>query len=251
MPSNESIKHDTLRAALGAGEPCPPLEDILRAVNSNPLPVSRELSMHLQSCAKCQTEIDLWQRFESTGDAPVDEDVRRVLKRLDATFPGPAKPLPTVTREHWWNRGVAFGWLVPVSLAAACLLLVVGAVVKYRESGYRPALNGPSQLGEQVFRSGSLTAVGPLGDVQERPAEIRWQSMQAAAKYRVSVLEVDRTELWTTETTTDRVELPAKIQDQIVPAKTLFYEVTAFDSSGSKIGETGLVRFRVLRNSVN
>jgi hypothetical protein len=34
-----------------------------------------------------------------------------------------------------------------------------------------------------------------------------------------------------------------------VPAKTLFFEVTAFDSAGNRVGETGLARFRFLPKS--
>jgi hypothetical protein len=35
-------------------------------------------------------------------------------------------------------------------------------------------------------------------------------------------------------------------REQILPAKSLFAEVTAFDSSGKQVGTTGLVRFRLM-----
>jgi len=59
------------------------------------------------------------------------------------------------------------------------------------------------------------------------------------------VLEVDHSELWNAKTTEDHIELPAALRDRIVPAKTLFVEITAFDSSGRQVGATGPVRFRL------
>jgi hypothetical protein len=43
--------------------------------------------------------------------------------------------------------------------------------------------------------------------------------------------------------------LPPNIRDRIVPSKTLFCEVDAFNSSGTKVSATGPIRFRVIQNA--
>lgn len=252
MPTKEPSKYDILRGALGPSAECPPLEKLIHAETEHASSASAELAGHLESCAYCQAELHLWKTFETATDTQASEDVRKVTVRLDERMLGTLKrPDLLKAQLRLWSQVFTIRWLAPASLAMACLLLVVGAVVKYKQAGSPPALDGTNQFGQEVLRSTSLTAVTPSGDVRERPNEIRWESMPGAAKYDVRLLEVDRTEIWKAETSGDRVELPSTVRSRIVPAKTLFYEVTAFDSSGSKVGETGLVRFRLLQNEKN
>ena len=48
----------------------------------------------------------------------------------------------------------------------------------------------------RTLRSGNFAVLSPVGDVQERPAEIRWERVQSVASYQVRLLEVDRSEVW-------------------------------------------------------
>jgi hypothetical protein len=139
--------------------------------------------------------------------------------------------------------------LAQASLAVAAILLVAGAVVFLRSLTDRPQLEARNQTSQEVFRSGGFAVLSPAGDLQTGPKEIRWERVPGAAGYKVRLLEVDHSEVWTAETTADHIALPATIQARIVPVKTLFAEVTAFDSSGNKVGDTGLVRFRLLQNA--
>ena len=90
--------------------------------------------------------------------------------------------------------------------------------------------------------------MSPIGDLREKPAEIRWEAAPNATRYRVRITEVDRTELWSQETTTPRVDLPTSVQDLIVPAKTLLIQIAAFEANGGKVAESETVRFRLLQN---
>jgi hypothetical protein len=62
------------------------------------------------------------------------------------------------------------------------------------------------------------------------------------------MMEVDRAELWNSQTATSRIDLPGSVEALIVPAKTLLVQVAAFDAAGSKIAESEPVRFRLLQN---
>ena len=64
-------------------------------------------------------------------------------------------------------------------------------------------------------------------------------------RYRVKVTEVDGNELWSAETTAPRVDLPAAVQARILPGKTLYWEVAAFDSAGANIAVSERQSFRV------
>jgi hypothetical protein len=132
-----------------------------------------------------------------------------------------------------------------MSVAAAVVLLIVGAAVLFRSTTDQPKLEAKNQSRPEVFRSPRFAVVRPSGDLQRRPKEIQWEQVPQAAVYQVRLLEVDRSELWKAKATGDHIDLPAAIQSRIVPAKTLFVEITAFDSAGNHVGTTGLVRFRL------
>jgi hypothetical protein len=184
------------------------------------------------------------QAFQA-GDADLaNPEVRRAAERLlersNVIVPGSApRPAPA------WRKIFAIPRFAQASLAAAAVLAVVGIVLQFRTTIDRPSPSKTNQTGHEVLRSGSFAVLSPMGDVPEAPAKIRWEQVPGAGRYQVRVLEVDSNEMWKVETTQDQVDVPASIRSRIAPAKTLYCEVTAFDSSGNKIGETGLVRFRL------
>lgn len=249
MPKERSFKREILRAALGPGKECPPLEELVRAMAEHPQPVAGGLR-HVESCPYCQAEFRLWKAFEAPAETQDNEDVLKVTARLDARMAGmfrhPESSITSGVRPRWWNQVFTVRWLAPTALALSGLLLAAGIVVEYRQARPVPVLGGMDQAGGEVLRSISLTIIRPTGDVQERPSEIKWVPLHGAAKYVVKLVEVDGAQIWKTETAEDHVELPPAVRARIVPAKTIFCEITAFDSSGSKVGETGLVRFRLL-----
>jgi hypothetical protein len=243
--SNRGAEQDIFRAALGPGKQCLSIEELQQLV-SRPATASAERAGHVKSCAYCQTELQLLQTFQAGDADSASEEVQRVTEQLrqrSSAFreqrPGP--PVP------WWRAMLAVPRLAQASLAMAMILVVAGIVLQFH-STHRPSLNETNQTGQEVFRSGSFALLGPVGDLQERPGEIRWERVPQAARYRLRVLEVDQSEVWTAETTDDHIDLPSSVRAKIVPAKTLFCEVNAFDFSGNKIGETGLVRFRLVQN---
>ena len=50
------------------------------------------------------------------------------------------------------------------------------------------------------------------------------------------------------EAATPRIDLPASVEDLIVPAKTLLVQIAAFDATGNKVAESEIIRFRLSQN---
>jgi hypothetical protein len=244
---------DILAAALGRTEECPSLEALARLRDNES--ASPESARHLESCAYCRTELHLLQAFEA-GAAEDSDELREVTRRLHsmrlpaASVALAATPRAAKIRRRWWDLGFAFRPLALGSAAAAVLLLAAATFLYLRQDGH-PRLMAGNGDGPAVFRSFGFAVLAPVGDLQAQPSEIRWESVAAAARYRVRLLEVDQFEAWKAETSQNRIELPPDIRARIVPAKTLFCEVTAFDSSGNEIGETGLARFRLQQKSTH
>jgi hypothetical protein len=132
-------------------------------------------------------------------------------------------------------------------LVAAAILLLAGAALLLRSRSNQPQLEAKNQPSQEVLRSGNFTVLGPTGDLDEPPKEIRWEKVPNAAAYQLHLTEIDHSEVWKAATPEERVELPEVIRNRIVPFKTLFVEVTAFDATGNLLETTGLVRFRVSR----
>jgi hypothetical protein len=246
MSNREPSEQDIFRAALGPEKQCLSIEE-LEQYASEPAMASADRAGHVKSCAYCQTELELLQTFQAGETGAASKEVQRITERLQQR--SNASPAERVQPPPPWWRTILFPpRLVQASLAMAVVLVVAGIVLQFRTNHNRPSLNEPIQTGQEVFRSGSFAVLSPVGDLQERPGAIRWEKVAKAAHYRVRVIEVDQSEVWKAETTEDHMDLPSSIRVRILPAKTLFCEVSAFDSSGNKIGETGLVRFRLLQN---
>jgi len=250
MSDSQLSEHDLFRKALAAQDDCPEIETLELALSRDASAMPTELAQHLNSCSYCQAELHLLRNFHEDGVKEDSEKTRKVVALLQERSKEILRPYrpAEVAQGRWWNRAFQFRWLSPAVLGMAALAVVAGVVLQYRQAGPQPAVNRPLQTGSEVFRTSGFAVVKPAGDLAERPQEIRWELVQAAAKYRVRLLEVDGTEIWTAESAAGHIDLPGAVQARIVPAKTLFCEVVAFDSSDRKLGETGLVRFRLLLN---
>jgi hypothetical protein len=248
MTNDPQSESGLLRAALGRGTDCPPIEELARLLGSeSERPAA--LAKHVDACPHCQTELHLLQTFESSdvsqGEA---EAVRQVTERLRARSPEIlGRPAAVAAgRERWWKQWLRSPRLSPAMLAFASVLVVLAVGLQWKHNA-PPAL-GPITSGREAMRSQALTITAPAGDLQQVPGEIQWQSAPEAVRYEVRLLEVDRTELWKAETTGTGIALPPAMQARIVPAKTILVQVSAFDRSGRRVAESEMVRFRLLQN---
>lgn len=246
MSSRPTTDGTLLRAALARGNACLPIER-LEGLTGRPAATGTQLEQHVKSCAHCQTELQLLKTFNE-GGAVDSGDVRTVTatlrKRSKEIF---RLRLDHTARKHRWWRLVRIHW--PSALGAAAIPLIAAVVLTYRQASLQPVLNEPRSSGREVLRSSSFALISPNGDVSLQPTEIRWQRVDSATKYQIRLSEVDGTEVWNAETSDDHVALPPSVLGRTVQAKTFFCEVTAYDSFGGKVGETGSVRFRWLANA--
>lgn len=244
MLNQKPSEPDLFRAALRPGPDCPPIEELETLVSG--AVTQGELSAHLRSCPYCQTELHLLRTFEAE-DAQAGSEARKVavlLKKRSKEIIRQSRPAET--RVPWWKGVFTIPRLAQASLAMALVLVVAGVAIHFQTTE-KPTSIAQNGTNPEVFRSGQFGVISPTGDLRARPEEVRWEKVSAAVCYQLRLLEVDGNEVWKAETTADHIDLPSAVRARIVPAKTLFFEVTAFDSSGSKVGDTGQVRFRLLQ----
>jgi hypothetical protein len=240
MPDQPQAESNLFREALKPGEDCLEAQDLETLLGE----VAPEgLVSHVEQCSHCRTELELLRSFQaneiSTGEAAA---VRAIEERLHAASPGIFR---RPKAEPWWKRV----WLTPAWLApaAAAILIVAGVAIQLRHN-VAPPLSPVTDAGKEVFRSSAIVVVAPAGDLSQAPSEFIWEATRGAQRYQVRLLEVDRAELWKADVSDTRAAIPTEVRARIVPAKTLLWEVSAFDSEGHKVGQSETVRFRLSRN---
>lgn len=223
---------DVVRNALGRTGECPELGDLSTAME---MPVEsqqrRSAQAHLSQCARCRTELSLLREFESGELRPNEKDaVEAIASRLKA----PAAPRSAARKRAAWLWS-APGFVTALGLAAA---LIVTINVGWKRPVETPAYD------EQTLRSTRLRAIAPIGDVASVPAEFRWTPVKGAARYTLTVTEVDRTVVFRNEYTQTYIPTPEPVRSILQPGKTLQWTVTAEDSSGAELATTGVQQFR-------
>jgi hypothetical protein len=218
-----------LKRMLQATAECIPIErlgDVRTAVESE----------HVSRCARCQTEIALHQEFSESAPVP-DEGaaVQWVVAELRRRRPAPLPARVFDGLRRWLpNTG---------RLAAAAALLAVvaiGYMMQDREPGVRELQNAPP-----VYRTVQVQVVAPSGDVAAPPRALEWVPFSGAVSYDVELLEVDGTRMWRGTSASPQIELPASVLAQLVPGKTVSWEVRARSASGATLANSGTQRFRV------
>lgn len=202
-------------------EPSPECIDIAR--------LGEELSAaeraHLDTCVRCQTELALFREIQREDGSAEEADAARWIA-------------DELRRR---NNVVAFrpkAWRVLYAVAAV-LVLIIGAGwwIQMRE----PAVDNLLRPG--MYRSARLEIVAPRGDLAQAPNELRWEPVPGASLYRVQIVEVDATGLWSGETTGTHVVLPPAVIAEFAPGKSLLWQVEAFRGEESlAVSETQTVR---------
>src|SRR5258708_27273980 len=171
--------------------------------------------------------------------ARLERDVAQMIGSAPTPSVGEARERGGVFRERLLAlRTVTAGVLV----ATAILLVALNFV---RGNAGAPPLSHDIGGAQPTFRSDALGVVGPAGDLTAVPTELRWETAPGAASYSVRVMEVDRTEVWNTESRQASVALPASVRARIVPGKPLLWQVVAKDESGKTVATSEIQRFRL------
>ena len=190
-------------------------------------------SAHMKDCVRCQTEFALWQEFDQSS--PSADDALAVQWIVAELSRRRAQPASAADRAWRWPS-------LPRFAAAAATLAVTGMI------GYGLWDPEPSVRVHQdakVYRTVVVQAIAPLGDVTAAPRVIEWAAVAGAVAYDVQVLEVDRVPMWRGSASEPRIEIPAQVLAQLVPGKTVLWDVTARNASGAVVAESGTQQFRV------
>jgi hypothetical protein len=239
------MEREILTQALRPGVDCPALEVLGRYADDTLPPAERNATAeHVGSCAVCQSELALLQTF---ADGEIRSDERDAVNAVVAELRRreseilPPSALPEI-------RQSASGWFGSFRLAvsgAVVLLAVVGGYFFFETTPPRLPSNVSNDGG--ATRSLAVDLRAPIGDQVAVPQRLEWRPVSGAVRYRVRLMEVDRRELWSIESTPSAVDLPEDIRALIAPAKTLQWQVTAYDASNTPIAESRPERFRLIR----
>jgi hypothetical protein len=189
---------------------------------------------HLAVCQRCQAELALWHEIDASTTGPEEEAaVRWIAGEL--------------RRRRGRSHAAARSWLAGLRgprlfAAAASILLVAGGGYVFWDPEPQP---GEPQSADHVYRTAQITVVGPVGDLQSPPNELKWVPVDGAVSYDVRVVEVDGTSLWRGSSPGPHVSMPAAVVARFVPGKTIVWEVTARAPGGAPVAVSGTYRFRV------
>ena len=239
------MEEEPLTSALRPGPECPSIERLGRYADGALTPEERRHEeAHIATCANCQAELTLLQAFATSAVRDEEaEIVRRGVEQLrrrePEIFDGGRLHDPSIRR--WLSL-----WSLRPALALAAVLLALGGGY-YLTNPAAPRL--PTDIGSSPDATRSLTIVvkGPIGDQTGVPERLQWEPVRGAARYRVRLSEVDRHEIWSSDTTDTTVDLPRDVRARIVPGKTLVWQVSAFGESNVPIADSNTERFRVVR----
>lgn len=211
---------------------CLTIDDLIMALEGADPELKRQTEAHLETCANCRTELALFRGFESAPVRPDEQrDVNSIVARLRKSSP--------VAREAWWKSIWKPRLLMPVAIATAAAMMIIAVGIRHQSSD--TLMPGD----EQVMRSRQIAVVSPAGDLTQPARSLEWGAVPGARSYRVSILEVDRTPLWTATVQQTHSAVPKDVMQRMAPLKTLLWKVEALDETGSVFSESQLTRFRV------
>lgn len=193
--------------------------------------------IHVAGCPRCQAEYALWRSFE---EPPAAAEEGAAVQWITTELKRRSQPKPAV---RWWRRLDGGSWVVRAAAAGVCTILIaVGITLNMRRANSDQPVFDP---GAPVYRSTALAVIAPVGEQAVAPSVLKWSPHATARQYRVRVMEVDRTVLWSTTVSADSVRLPAPVRAAALPGKTLLWQVEALASSGEVLTSSPVERFRV------
>jgi hypothetical protein len=238
---------DILKSTLATTSEClapEQLEQLLDGKQSHP---------HLAECPRCRAELAMLKSFEFGSPLPdegaavawIGSHLERHLE--DIKHPSLGGRLRPATRRlelpvSWMARILGLGgmrWVLPAT-ALAAIAIASGILLRPAKEPQLQA-NIPSQTA--VYRSQEIQVVSPVGDVLQAPRELSWQSFAGAATYRIVVMEIDHSALWSSETRKSSVELPASLRAKMLPGKPILWQVTALDPQARVLGTSQVQKF--------
>jgi hypothetical protein len=226
------VKHrGNLKQSLGATQDCLAPERLAE-------PLTDREREHVERCSRCQTELRLWHEFEQSEPVPEEGAAVQWIVAELARRHSPILEPATPWRLRWFTPAVR-RWAAGV--ASIAMIATAGYLAWDRE----PAVPERTNVTEN-YRTGQIQTVQPKGDLRIAPQALEWMAPPDAVSYDVEILEVDRTLLWRATSSAPRIDLPSAVVRQLVPGKTILWEIRARNAANAVIAESGTERFRIL-----
>ena len=130
---------------------------------------------------------------------------------------------------------------VPLALAASVLLAAVAVIGGLREPA-APEL--PTFNPGSVMRGARVEVLAPEGQLAEVPQTFRWREVDQAVSYRVTLLAVDDSVLWSGDSLVSSLDLPTALRQELHPAVRYRWQVQALGPTGP-MATSALVDFRI------
>jgi hypothetical protein len=216
------------------GPDCLPVDDLAADLN---LPEGseqrRSAENHLATCAHCRNELELLYAFESGA---IGEDERVAVEAITARLAS-ATPKAQRVSAAWWQRLLSpTGFAAALAMAAALIV-----AINLDRGGSTRVEDGASD----TLRSAPLRALSPLGEINSMPQEFRWTPVTGASTYSVTVVEVDRTLVFSGKASGTSFPIPGQVRDLLQTGKVLQWNVTAYDNAGRELASAALQRFQL------
>jgi len=230
---------DSLHSAWSPETGCPSPEDWLRLETGEATQDERRrLEEHASRCPACASEREMARLFAEAPDRVRDEDVDYIVAKLEA-LKLPEQKVPLAFPSQRRPARPALAWAARL----AALIVLALAVGLFFRAGQAPPLPDPG-AGE-VYRGGNLRPIGPSGEISEMPREFRWEGVEGARSYRVTLRAVDDTVLWQETVTVPSARLPEGIARGLHPAVLYRWSVEALDERGARLAASEPVPFQV------
>ncbi len=223
-------------AALGPTAECLAIDELASVLEGRRGdPARGTAEAHMLGCAYCRNEMTLLREFESPAIRPEER------KAVDSIAAQLRKNSPAAAESWWqWLRNPKI--LVP-ALSFAMALIAVTVGLQFRHSTIQPYV--PSA--NDVLRGQSVEVIGPVGDVAQPPDRLEWRPVAGASQYKIKLMEVDRTEVWSATLAQTSALVPQNVRSKLSPLKTLLWQVVAINGVGDVVADSGVQRFRVER----
>ncbi|HET8890703.1 MAG TPA: hypothetical protein VFQ41_17505 [Candidatus Angelobacter sp.] len=225
--------------AASATTECLPLE-VLERMTEN-ISADAKAAAHLAGCAHCQTELAMLKNFEqSTPSADEGAAVAWIAAQLERRQNAPVAQ-QKIARIPFWRSMFRIPYLAGAAALAAVLVLGISL---YHGNPDGPGKINPG-LGSGQFRSGSIHLLSPIADQDSAPAEFRWDAVQGASSYQVDLKDVAGITLVSAKSSQNALPVTPEMKAVMVSGKPLKWNVTALNSDGKEIANSGAEQFKV------
>ncbi len=221
---------------------CPPLAQLVEALSRDEFNSRHsDAARHLERCPRCRAGYLLQQDFQNAMATPeeaviVDSIAAQMRNPIPISDVRAAIPIRAARKRILWTPRFFAG------IAAAAVISIIAVGVRERSFNDQ----GQTTADNAVYRSATVQAAFPIGDLQKAPEAFRWTAASDAHRFAVTVMEVDGTVVYQSNVNGTTLKLPARVRSLLQPGRTLLWNVKALDASGHTIQESKVEQFRVI-----